>query len=215
MITSDGIVYEPQPTADRQDCWLYAKQTSAADYGVLHTKIDGKLRTWRVHRLMYEAFKGEIPEGLYLDHLCRVTRCVNPDHLEAVTPKVNALRGAGITAYYTSRTHCVRGHEFTPENTYSDKWSERNCRECARIRAKITYDKWHKKPHGVAGEYNPTAKLTITQVINIMHAKGSISGRNLSKLYGVGYTAIYEIWNGTKWSKSVLEAQLKAKEKTA
>ena len=47
----------------------------------------------RAHRVAYELMYGPIPAGLTLDHLCRVTRCVNPLHLEAVTNRVNVLRG--------------------------------------------------------------------------------------------------------------------------
>lgn len=45
------------------------------------------------HRVSYEAFNGPIPEGMVIDHLCQVTSCVNPDHLEAVTQKTNIQRG--------------------------------------------------------------------------------------------------------------------------
>lgn len=45
------------------------------------------------HRHFYEKYKGKIPQGLVLDHLCKNTLCVNPNHLEAVTQKVNMQRG--------------------------------------------------------------------------------------------------------------------------
>ncbi|MCE5309611.1 MAG: HNH endonuclease [Acidobacteriales bacterium] len=89
-------------------------------------------RTTQAHRVAYEVFRGPIPEGLHIDHLCRVTCCVNPDHLEPVTPAENNRRAGSAV------THCSRGHEYTPENTYfrkgSDRRGNRDCLECRRIR---------------------------------------------------------------------------------
>src|SRR3989304_2992011 len=66
-------------------------------------------RMQMVHRLIYEALVGPIPNGLTIDHLCRVRRCVNPDHMEPVTMLVNCLRGEGPTAKQARQTHCKNG----------------------------------------------------------------------------------------------------------
>ena len=93
---------------------------------------DKNHRFTRVHRVMYEAIKGKIPKGLVLDHLCRNRACVNVDHLEAVTDRVNLSRGFGASALNARKTHCKRGHEFTPENT--NPWrGHRSCRLCHKI----------------------------------------------------------------------------------
>ncbi|AWJ93400.1 HNH endonuclease (plasmid) [Azospirillum baldaniorum] len=85
------------------------------------------------HRVAYEMAYGPIPEGLHIDHLCRNRRCVNPEHLEAVTVLENTLRGAlGIVtrAKASLQTHCKRGHPFSPENTGIDHRGHRFCRAC-------------------------------------------------------------------------------------
>lgn len=70
-----------------------------------------------VHLAIYEFYHGAIPKGYDPDHTCRNRNCINDTHLEVVTHKVNVLRGVGHTAVNARKTHCKRGHEFTPENT--------------------------------------------------------------------------------------------------
>jgi hypothetical protein len=109
------------------DCWIWTAYTDAAGYGVFR---EGTLRL-RAHRVAYELLIGPIPEGLVIDHLCRNTSCVNPSHLEPVTTRVNTLRGVGPAARQAQQTHCKRGHEFTPENTYLELGGrKRVCRTC-------------------------------------------------------------------------------------
>ena len=92
------------------------------------------------HRISWELLRGKIPKGLQLDHLCRNKGCVNPDHLEPVTHRENIMRGNSPWATNAKKTHCLRGHEFTKENTYIHKSKGgRNCRTCAITRGKIQY----------------------------------------------------------------------------
>ena len=110
---------------DKTDtCWLWTgkllKKYSQFWY-------EGKVTSG--HRASYRMFKGDIPEGLHIDHLCKVCHCVNPDHLEAVTPRENLMRSDNQVAGYAIATHCIRGHEFNEENTYNWR-NKRMCRPC-------------------------------------------------------------------------------------
>ncbi len=86
--------------------------------------------------LMFTIDKPLLKKGQVIDHLCRNRKCVNPDHLEAVSCKENLLRGYGICAQNARRTHCKYGHEFTPENTQLNKFKGRVCKQCGRERAR-------------------------------------------------------------------------------
>ena len=119
--------YEPEPTSG---CWIWIGVVDRLGYGAM--EIDG--RKAMAHRVSHILSKGDIPPGLTIDHLCRNRRCVNPAHLEAVPHRVNVLRGHGIAAKRATQTHCVNGHEFTPENTYLYRGRYRSCRDCGNRR---------------------------------------------------------------------------------
>lgn len=128
----------------RLDRWGYAMvKTSRGRYGA-------------AHRLIYKAMVGPIPDGRLTDHLCHTSdaecpggnrclhrRCVNPYHLEPVTPAQNNERGLSVTAVNARKTHCINGHEFTASNTAWRKPERaggkrrRICRACKRERKRL------------------------------------------------------------------------------
>lgn len=114
-------------------CWLWTAGLDSHGYGQfgITNRRGGHLS--RSHRVIYEHFKGPIPDGLHLDHLCRQRCCVNPDHLEPVTNRENCLRGDTVPAAHAAKTHCKNGHAFTPGNTYRTPQGHRRCRECCLL----------------------------------------------------------------------------------
>jgi HNH endonuclease len=97
-----------------------------------------------VHRVVYELMKGPIPNGMTLDHLCRVEPCINTDHLEPVSMKTNIRRGDGLAGRNARKTHCRNGHPFSIENTYIYPNGNRSCRICGRAMSNAWYRKMHE-----------------------------------------------------------------------
>lgn len=111
-------------------CWIWMKKLNMDGYGTFGTGEGAE--TMPAHRWAYEQFVGPVPAELTMDHLCRVRCCVNPAHLEPVTPRENVLRGIGPAARRAKQTHCLRGHELAGENLYLYK-AGRHCRTCMRV----------------------------------------------------------------------------------
>lgn len=117
-------------------CWLWSRPV-ADGYGRLRETGKGS-KFAMAHRFAYERLIGQVSVGLQLDHLCRVRNCVNPAHLEPVTPRENTLRGQTSAARNASKTHCPAGHPYNVTNTYLVKTRRiRMCRVCAKLRARV------------------------------------------------------------------------------
>lgn len=104
------------------ECWPWLGSLQRTGYG-RGIRINGP--QIQAHRASYMLLVGPIPDGLQIDHLCRNPRCVNPAHLEPVTPGENVRRRPTCT-----KTKCKHGHDFTPENTYNRSDGRRMCRKC-------------------------------------------------------------------------------------
>lgn len=106
-------------------CWLWTASTR-----------DGYGQFWLpptpipAHRFAYEMHVGPIPDGLDIDHLCRVRHCVNPSHLEPVTRRENVIRGLPFSAIRGDTTRCFRDHELSGDNLLVWNDGRRRCRTC-------------------------------------------------------------------------------------
>lgn len=110
-------------------CWVWNSSADNENYGRI--RADGGKLLLSAHRVAYEKYKDLIPEGMTIDHLCKNKWCVNPRHLEAVTPKENILRGNSPSALCARKMHCPQGHFYSKANTRHYK-GMRRCRICTR-----------------------------------------------------------------------------------
>ena len=117
-------------TVSPEGCWLW-KLPEPNGYGKFSISENGKWKMYWAHRAAYILFKGKIPAGLQIDHLCRKLACVNPDHLRAITQKENILCSTSPTALIAARRVCNKGHRYTVANTRIYR-GMRYCRQCRR-----------------------------------------------------------------------------------
>lgn len=126
------IILDPQSEArlhakciadDIGDCVLWI---GAKNHGYGQWTVGGD--TGKVHRIAYEHWRGPIPPGLVLDHLCRVRSCVNPWHLRIVTRQENTLAPGSLAPAKANadKDRCPNDHEYT----HRDPDGKRRCRTC-------------------------------------------------------------------------------------
>jgi hypothetical protein len=124
--------FTPKYTVDpTTGCWNWTAGIDKDGYGKFY--FDGDV-SGKAHRFAYKHFVGPLVDGLTIDHKCRNRRCVNPDHLQQITGLHNTMIGEGPGPINLRKTHCPKGHEYSPENTYVDKRGYRYCRQCTKDR---------------------------------------------------------------------------------
>ena len=120
----------PEPNTG---CYLWGGGKSDNGYGVFNIKIPGLPKIMRAHRFSWVANGKELTPGLELCHSCDNPLCVNPNHLWLGTQLENMRDCKAKNRNPTwIKTHCLNGHEFTPENTYRRVDGYRECRICKR-----------------------------------------------------------------------------------
>ena len=129
LSTADHLLY--RSFLAPSGCWEWAVARQPNGYGRVTTGGRAQL----VHRVAYREFVGPIPDGMVVDHLCSNRACINPAHLRVCSQQENLTAPHSLSppALNARQTHCKRGHEFTPENTYTSPAGKRTCRECAAM----------------------------------------------------------------------------------
>lgn len=117
-------LWEKIEIPDRVGCWVWRGCVRPDGYGVIGKEGGRGAGLYRVHRLVYELKVGPIPDGMSIDHLCKNTVCVNPDHLQPVPPGENTWRAFLLHAY------CPKGHVLPPKPERGKR--RQQCRECKR-----------------------------------------------------------------------------------
>lgn len=130
--------FEANILVDGDGCWLWTASLNNAGYPRFHWNG----RSGYAHRFSYEHFHAIIPDGYVVDHKCRVSACVNPNHLQAITVHENSRKDNPNI----HKTHCPQGHPYTKENTLGTKRRSRQCKTCARERQRIKQN-WQGGPH--------------------------------------------------------------------
>ena len=116
-------------------CWIWLGDIfQCGGHGAF--RINGK-RRYKAHRAAWELYRGQIPEGLQVNHKCDVPSCVNPDHLYLGTQAQNNedCRKRGRFRHCPPPTHCPHGHEYTPENSLRPPKGHLRCRACSKVSA--------------------------------------------------------------------------------
>lgn len=135
----------PDYRPDLGPCVLWTGALNPKGYGQINTGSTATRRSVvkQAHRVAYELFVGPIPDGLQIDHLCRVRSCVRPSHLEVVTAVENIRRGSNMGK---RKPYCPQGHPYDEANSYIAPNGDRSCRACNRERALAYYHR--KVKHG-------------------------------------------------------------------
>lgn len=121
------VVYQDGPLPTQ--CWI--RNTAPTPNG--YTVVTVWKTPIKAHNLSYQIFVGAIPQGLELDHLCRVRACCNPEHLEPVTRRENWLRGESPNRIAHTTNVCKRGHNLLVTG-YISPTGVRKCRQCRKGR---------------------------------------------------------------------------------
>jgi hypothetical protein len=114
------------------DCWQWTGATREG-YGCISRGVRGA-GDIPAHRAVWELLVGPIADDMEYDHRCKNHGCVNPDHGEIVTPQENLRRSYSVSALYSKRKKCDKGHPLDGIRRHGDSPGERYCKTCNRDR---------------------------------------------------------------------------------
>lgn len=150
------------PSRNEGECWLWGGTIARNGYGVFSIfKVQ-----FKAHRLVYESIIGPLQAGQHLHHRCQNTACVNPQHLQPVSPAEHVMIGASFSAKNARKTHCLRGHPFSGSNLRIDKFGYRICLTCRRASGQVQ----NIKRKGFGKRRRPVTEWTTGERVVWTHA---------------------------------------------
>jgi hypothetical protein len=182
-------IYARISACDETGCWQWTGRKDGSGYGRASYQGAEQL----VHRIMWNRFRGAIPDGMVLDHLCGNKMCANPEHLEMVSYAENSRRNfKKIFGEYGD--YCYRGHPLFGENVYIPPGTNnRHCRECRRIRKRTGRGR-------ARGERNGQSKLTAAQVGALRQAVADgATVSSQARQFGISVAHACRIARGESW----------------
>lgn len=147
-----------------EGCWLWTAGKYSNGYGLFTVSGKPPRKNALAHRYAYEHLVGPVPEGMDLDHTCRVRHCVNPAHLEPVTRSENLRRSPLMGRFQSQKTHCPQGHPLSGDNLYEHA-GKRQCRQCRLEQKQRKHAKLRRTKKGTEElrskwrEYAKTARI--------------------------------------------------------
>ena len=129
--------FDAKIVSGMDDCTIWTGERNTRGYGRVSIERDRKRFRFYAHRLNYERHKGSIPDDKQIDHLCRNTSCVNPDHLEAVSPAENTVRQMAAIHGSDPGVTCKLGHQG--EYRRDPKSGKLYCKGCHRERERRVF----------------------------------------------------------------------------
>lgn len=175
------------------ECWEWLGSDNGTEYGKFWLNNETKY----AHRISYFLAYGNIEDGYQIDHLCKNRKCVNPNHLEKVTVKINNNRGNSFSGKRIKRTHCSKGHLLSDDNLCENYLARglRVCKICKQEQAEKL-----KTNLELGLDFNHNLILNNEKVISILEMKKEgVSGLKIAKYFEVNPATIYAILNGKSW----------------
>lgn len=173
-------------------CWLWTGRRKDSGYG--QSWLDG-VQT-NAHRIAYIVWRGPVPDGLEVDHICHVRACINPDHLQLATRHENVRRQLRHLA-----PHCANGHDRSVHTVVVREGGRerRRCRACARV----TEARKAERRRGGRPSRGPARKLTTDAVADIRRlARRGYKLVEIAAIHGVTPSNVGQIVRGKTWKEA-------------